>query len=324
MITTRLRSAATGRLRTSRRLAAAVAATAATALLAAGCSPAASPSATPASASPSAPATTTIDVFASTNVWGSVIAAVGGSHVDVHEVITSSAQDPHDYEATATDKLAASKAQLAIVNGGGYDDWASTLLKSSTSSPVVIDAVDVSGLKSGSGDFNEHVFFSLATAKKVADTAAAELGRIDAASAAEFTANAQKFNASIDEELTKAKAVGAGKNLTAVATEPVVGYLLADMGIKDITPSAFVEQAETEAGPSAAVLKTTTDLLTNKKASVLVLNGQTEDPVSDKLNKAAAAANIPVVQVSETFPDGVTDYIGFVSGTIAAFSSALA
>ena len=291
-------------------------------LVSAGCSSSA-PSGSPNSSSPSPSSASTIDVFASTNVWGSVIAAVGGDRVDVHAVITSPEQDPHDYEATATDKLTASKAQLAIVNGGGYDDWASTLLDSADPKPTVINAVDVSGLKTGSGDFNEHVFFSLATAKKVAETAATELGKIDAADAQEFTANAQKFSASIDEELVKAKAVGADQNLTAVATEPVVGYLLADMGIKDITPTDFVEQAETDAGPSAAVLKETSDLLTNKKASVLVLNGQTEDPVSDKLNTSAESAKIPVVHVTETFPDGVSDYLGFVSETIAAFSKAL-
>lgn len=86
-------------------------------------------------------------IVASTNVWGSVAQAVGGDQAEVKSVITKPTQDPHDYEATAQDKLAFSKASIAIVNGGGYDDWATTLAKSSDSKPTLIDAVTASGLK---------------------------------------------------------------------------------------------------------------------------------------------------------------------------------
>lgn len=71
-----------------------------------------------------------VDVVASTNVWGSVAQAIGGDKVNVHSIIDSPDQDPHDYEATAKDKLAFSKAKIAITNGGGYDDWATKLVKS--------------------------------------------------------------------------------------------------------------------------------------------------------------------------------------------------
>ena len=51
-------------------------------------------------------------IVASTNVWGSVARAVGGDQAEVKSVITKPTQDPHDYEATAQDKLAWLDRQL--------------------------------------------------------------------------------------------------------------------------------------------------------------------------------------------------------------------
>lgn len=139
-------------------------------------------------------------VYATTNVWGSVAKAVGGDKVNVIVGVDDLSQDPHDYQATATDKLNITKSAVMLVNGGGYDDWGMSLAESVSHKPVVINAVALSGLSPNTdnaadepasephqhkeaahddvshhqaehphhahGDFNEHVFFSLDTAKK--------------------------------------------------------------------------------------------------------------------------------------------------------------
>src|SRR6478609_11298297 len=65
----------------------------------------------------------TINVVASTNVYGDIARAIGGDKVSVTAIITKTSQDPHSYEATAQDRLAISKAELVIENGGGYDGF---------------------------------------------------------------------------------------------------------------------------------------------------------------------------------------------------------
>lgn len=266
-----------------------------------------------------------VNVVASTNVWGSVAEAVGGDKVDVTSVITSPDQDPHDYEATAQDKLAFSKATITIVNGGGYDDWATTLAKSAGSKSTLVDAVETSGLKkAGDKEFNEHVFYSIDSARKVAKVVEADLEKAAPANKDTFAANLKDFESKLDS--LKSRATEAGKKhpgSTAVATEPVTGYLLADMGIKDITPEAFVEQAETEAGPSTKIVHETTALLTDKKASVLIVNGQTSDDVTKTLQKAASDAGIHQVGAWETFPNGVNTYADFIGRTIDGIDKAL-
>lgn len=105
---------------------------------------------------------------------------------------------------------------------------------------------------------------------------------------------------------------------------PVAGYLLEDMKIKNITPDEFVEQSETEAGPSTKVVHETTDLLTQKKASILLVNGQTSDDVTKALQKAASKANVHEVGVWETFPEGVDNYPDFIGKAIDSIDKGLA
>lgn len=305
--------------------------------------------------------TTVIDtqlptVYATTNVWGSVAKAVGGDKVNVIVGVDDLSQDPHDYQATATDKLNITKSAVMLVNGGGYDDWGISLAQSVSHKPVVINAVALSGLLPNTenaadepaseqhqhdtqykiktadpqpsdhphvhGDFNEHVFFSLDTAKKVAEAVNKQLAATSPANQAIYAKNTQQFIQQIDALKVKAKQIGQQKAITAFATEPVIGYLLADMGIKDVTPKAYVVQSETDAGVSVKVLNDSKSLLSNKQVGLLVVNAQTEDATSKQLITLAKASIVPVVAVYETFPDGVTSYTQFIEKTLDDFAAA--
>ena len=307
-------------------------------------------------------------VYATTNVWGSVAKAVGGDKVNVIVGVDDLSQDPHDYQATATDKLNVTKSAVMLVNGGGYDDWGMSLAESVSHKPVVINAVALSGLSPNidnaadepaseqyqhdtlhemktadlqpsdhphapseghskvhshsHGDFNEHVFFSLDTAKKVAEAVNKQLAATSPANQAIYAKNTQQFIQQIDALKVKAKQIGQQKAITAFATEPVIGYLLADMGIKDVTPKAYVVQSETDAGVSVKVLNDSKSLLSNKQVGLLVVNAQTEDATSKQLITLAKASAVPVVAVYETLPDGVTSYTQFIEKTLDDFAAA--
>ena len=295
-------------------------------------------------------------VYATTNVWGSVAKAVGGDKVNVIVGVDDLSQDPHDYQATAIDKLNITKSAVMLVNGGGYDDWGMSLAESVSHKPVVINAVALSGLSPNTdnaadesagehqhdtqheiktahpqpsdhphvhGDFNEHVFFSLDTAKKVAEAVNKQLAATSPANQAIYAKNTQHFIQQIDALKVKAKQIGQQKAITAFATEPVTGYLLADMGIKDVTPKAYVVQSETDAGVSVKVLNDSKSLLSNKQVGLLVVNAQTEDATSKQLITMAKASTVPVVAVYETLPDGVTSYTQFIEKTLDDFAAAM-
>lgn len=63
----------------------------------------------------------TLDVAASVSQWGTMARALGGEHVVVTSAIANAAADPHDYEPTTADIAGISSADIAVVNGAGYD-----------------------------------------------------------------------------------------------------------------------------------------------------------------------------------------------------------
>src|SRR5437868_1992380 len=68
-----------------------------------------------------------ISVVAAESTWGSLAAQLGGDRVDVDDIIDNPAADPHDYEPSVPDGRAVATARLVIVNGAGYDEWATRL-----------------------------------------------------------------------------------------------------------------------------------------------------------------------------------------------------
>src|SRR6195952_5356508 len=77
-----------------------------------------------------------LNVVAAEDFWGSIAAGVGGDRVVVTDVITNPAADPHDYEPTADDGRALAGAQVSIVNGIGYAEWASKPVAANEEGPA--------------------------------------------------------------------------------------------------------------------------------------------------------------------------------------------
>lgn len=259
-----------------------------------------------------------IAVVASTNVWGSVVQAVGGDDVSVRSLVDDSKGDPHSYVDKPEDATLLTEAKLVVHNGGGYDDFFTKLVDAAGANAKQIVAFDVSGVPEGE---NEHVWYDFGTVKKVADEVASELGAIDPDDKDAYTANAQAFDGKLDELTTKAEAVPDGR---VVATEPVAKYLLDAAGMTDVTPPDFSEAIEEETDPPVATVADTMDLVSGKQIVALVDNDQTETNVTDQLDNAARAAGIPVVNVSETLPPGMADYVEWMTKQVDALAGAVA
>jgi zinc/manganese transport system substrate-binding protein len=289
-----------------------------------------------------------VSVVASTNVYGSIVEAVGGSRVTVDSLIDDPAADPHSYESTPADAAAVAKARLVVVNGGGYDEFLTQLVESSGATPTVVDVAGISGLVPAEeaehaeeghaeeqhageaghehehGEFNEHLWYSLPTMKTLATQLATDLAAADPAGAAEFTANAEAFNGRVDELISRAETIGKAQPGARVAvTEPVPGYLVQTAGLTDATPPEFTEAIEEDTDPPAAVLQETLALFSGDPVRALVVNAQTETPSTDQVRNAAQTAGVPVVEMTETLPEGATGYADWMGGQIDALAGAL-
>ncbi|MFJ8630466.1 metal ABC transporter solute-binding protein, Zn/Mn family [Streptomyces sp. NPDC093568] len=266
-----------------------------------------------------------IPVVASTNVYGDLAGRIGGDKVQVTSIISDPDQDPHSYEASTQNRLALSKAEVVIENGGGYDDFIDRMLKSGGSSPELINAVKVSGRTAPTGgELNEHVWYDFPTVARLAGRVAAALAKADPGDADTFTANAKAFERQLEPLEQKEGRIKADHGGAAVAiTEPVPLYMIEAGGLTNATPEEFSEAVEEGDDVSPRTLQDTLALFTGKKVKALVYNEQTSGPQTEKVERAAKSAGIPVVPVTETLPKG-KDYLGWMTANVDALASALA
>ena len=251
-------------------------------------------------------------MVASTDVYGSIAGAIGGSKVNVTSIIKGPSQDPHSYQATAQDKLTVSKAQLGIENGGGYDDFFDQLAGGGTlSADRIVNVVDLSGLQTpaNKADFNEHVWYSLPTMAKLADALAERLTALDPAG----RRHVQGQRSSV-QDLHYGDRRQAGRREGGILrrsgghhrTCPAVHAAGRRPGEQDaggIQPRhrgrlrRSGRGAEADHGPGR-----------RQGCRFLAYNSQTEGPQTETVRKAAEAAGVPVVNFTETLPDGL-DYL---------------
>jgi zinc/manganese transport system substrate-binding protein len=281
-----------------------------------------------------------LSIVASTNVYGDIATQIAGDAADVTSIITSAGQDPHSYEASAQDQLAIADADLVIYNGGGYDPFVDTLLDASGNDDLeVLDAVEVAGPAPEEDDdhadeegegahdhiegFNEHVWYSLHSMEALAQQIAEHLGELDAANAATYETNYQKFAAGL--EALEARAHELHEDLEGIGvavTEPVPAYLLAELGLDDLTPDEFSEAIEEGTDVPPLALDDTLQLIADGAVALVAYNEQTAGPETERVRAAAEAAGIPVVSFTETLPDGA-DYLSWMTDNLEAVATAL-
>ena len=275
-----------------------------------GCAPAGSPH-------PGAAA-----VVASTDVWGSVASAVAGRHDTVKSILSGSTVDPHTYQASPSDAAAIIDAALVVFNGGGYDGWVGDVL----STHQKIKPVDAFSFLPNAGDErppNEHVFYDLDVVKAVAITIADRLAAIDPVSSADYRANVAAFCRKVEAIADTEHAVSSTyPNTSVIATEPVAYYFLQASGLVNRTPPTFSQANENGTDPSPADMAYVLDLVGHRQVSAVLINPQTSNPAIDSLKDAARRAGVPIIDVTETLPNG-TDYLTWQRNTVNQLVAAL-
>ena len=249
-----------------------------------------------------------INVVASTNVWGDIVKQVGGDRVTVTSIMSDPNSDPHQFESDAKTALALSKAQFVVENSLGYDDFMDKLLAASPNpSRVVLNAAD--SMQISGSDANPHIWYDIAKIPAVASAIADQLGKLDPADAATFTANAKVFNdslAPINAAIANIKAKYPGAPIGY--TERVPGDLIEAAGLALATPASFAQSIEDGSDPSPADNAAMDSALRDKKVKVLLYNGQVTSPATDAVKQLAQKSGVPVVAMTETIPPSDKDF----------------
>ncbi len=242
-----------------------------------------------------------IHIVAAENFWGSLVSQIGGSHVDVLSIITNPNVDPHEYESNTMDARAISNANYVIVNGAGYDTWATLLLKASSNPKRKVLNV-ASLLKKKLGD-NPHFWYNPNYVNRVVSQMEKDLIAIDPGNADYYKRRYAELLDSLAEYQNRIAAIKKKYAGTPVeSTESIFVYLADAAGLNLITPPAFMDAVAEGTDPPMQSVVTFENQLKNKKIGVkmLVYNKQTVTPLTETIKKLAKEQGIPIVGITET------------------------
>ncbi|HYZ66365.1 MAG TPA: zinc ABC transporter substrate-binding protein [Mycobacterium sp.] len=307
----------------------------------AGCSsgekPAAAP--TPTSGAAGACPTAPVAVVVSVDQWGDIVSELGGQCAKVTTVLASSSVDPHDYEPSPSDAATFKGAQMVVVNGGHYDEWASKLAATSAPNAPIVNAIEAGGLEHGhgtdaqghqgeqaghEGEANPHAWYNPSAVTAVADAVTAELKKLAPDGSSYFDQRRSDFTNTLkpyDDAIDSIKAHASGKSYAA--SESVFDYMAAAVGLVNKTPEGYQVASANGTDPSPADLDAFLQLLKSRGVDVLIYNTQTEGAVPQQIRTAAEQASIPVVEVTETVPPGVTSFETWQVNQLTALAKAL-
>jgi zinc/manganese transport system substrate-binding protein len=239
-------------------------------------------------------------VVAAENFWGSIATQIAGNKASVQSIIVNPAQDPHDYEPTAEDARTMATAQLAIVNGVGYDPWAPKLLAANPDSRrIVLDVGDEFGLHEGD---NPHRWYDPGEVMTVANTIAADLSKLDPKNGAYYSKQLATFETTglkpYHQLIGQIKQRFAG--VPVGASESIFALQAPALGLDLITPSSFMKAVSEGTEVSAQDTITTERQITAHQIKVWIYNSQNATPQVQRLNALARANHIPIATVTET------------------------
>lgn len=264
-----------------------------------------------------------VRVVAAENFWGSIARQLGGVHAQVTSVIVNPAQDPHAYEPTTVDGRTMATAQLAIVNGVGYDPWAPKLLAASPVDGRITLTVG-SLLHLHDGD-NPHRWYDPAGVLVVARRIAADLEKLDPAHKAYFAARLSRFDgpglASYHTLIAQIRARYSG--VPVGASESIFALLAPALGLKLVTPYSFMKAISEGTEVTAQDTITTERQLTAHLVKVWVYNSQNVTPGIQRLNALARAVHIPIATVTETLSPATDSFQQWQVAQLSRLEAAL-
>jgi ABC-type Zn uptake system ZnuABC Zn-binding protein ZnuA len=197
-------------------------------------------------------------VVATTTQIGDWTRAVGGSDVDVHQILLPNT-DPHEYEPRPRDVEATTGAKLVLENGDRLDAWMAKVVSQAGGHPVVVDLgaevpVRLRGESSGpeASRYDPHWWHDPRNAEAAVAAIRDALRTADPAHADAYTRRAARYIARLhrlDRGITACLAEVPRNERKLVTDHDAFGYFARRYGIQVV--GAVIPSQTTQAQPSA-------------------------------------------------------------------------
>ena len=264
----------------------------------------------------------TLQVIAGENFWGSIASQLGGTHVSVTSIVTNPNTDPHEYESSATDARAFATADYVILNGAGYDDWGQKLLSANPSSSRKL--FTVAGLVHKKAGDNPHFWYNPDWVDKVADRITADYQALDSADSAYFRQQREAFRNALQPYHDAVAHIRSTFTGVAVgSTESIFVYMAQALGLNLTSPPEFMQAISEGSDPPAQTVAEFQNQISHRAIKVLVYNTQTSTPITENLKQLAAKNGIPVVGISETVEPATSSFQDWQTNQLNSLQTAL-
>jgi len=264
----------------------------------------------------------TLQVIAGENFWGSLAAQLGGSHVSVTSIVINPNTDPHEYESSATDARAFATADYVILNGAGYDDWGQKLLSANpSSSRKVFTVADLLNKKAGD---NPHFWYNPEWVDNIADRITADFEALDSVDSTYFSQQRDVFRSALTpyhDAIAQIRSTFSG--VPVGSTESIFVYMAQALGLNLISPPEFMQAISEGSDPPAQTVAEFQNQVSRHLIKVLVYNAQTSTRITENLKQLAAKNSIPVVGISETVQPATATFQDWQTKQLNSLQAAL-
>ncbi|HEY3870014.1 MAG TPA: zinc ABC transporter substrate-binding protein [Actinocrinis sp.] len=248
-----------------------------------------------------------IQVVAAESIWGDIAGQLGGSNVDVVNIMTASTLNPAAFTPTKKQLADIAGSQVYIIDGCGYDPWADQAANAEKGgSRMEIDAGGLVGVEPGS---NPYLWYNPSYVLQMAQQIEADYAQLRPNEASYFKQQLQNFQSndlgSVNSLISSIK--GKYKGTKVGASDPVAVPLAASLGLDLVTPQAYLTAGGGAATASAADQQNAAAQITGHQIKVFFFDVQDLSPAAHTEVQDAGTAQIPVAAVSETVePDSAT------------------
>lgn len=261
-----------------------------------------------------------LDVVVSVAAWSDVVRRLGGDCATVTTIASSPAGAADD--VVPADRAAFAAADLVVVNGARYDQWAVEAVEDSDGDPVVVTAAEVADDDEARPD--PQLWYAPPVVPEVAEAVSQELAALSPDAAPYFDAQHTAWTAELQPYVAAVAALREGSaGHTGATTLTAWGPMARAVGLAEGTPTGLLRSLRSGSEPAPEDVDDLEAALRSGDVDVLVQDGATDDGTADRLRDVAEDAGVPVVEVTE-FPSEDSGFVEWQVSQLAALAEALA
>ena len=261
-----------------------------------------------------------LDVVVSVAAWSDVVRRLGGDCATVTTIASSPAGAADD--VVPADRAAFAAADLVVVNGARYDQWANEAVEDYDGDPVVVAAAEVAGGDEARPD--PQLWYAPPVVPEVAAAVSKELAALSPDAAPYFDAQHTAWTAELQPYVAAVAELREGSAVhTGATTLTAWGPMARAVGLAEGTPTGLLRSLRSGSEPAPEDVDDLEAALRSGDVDVLVQDGATDDGTADRLRDVAEDAGVPIVEVTE-FPSEDGGFVEWQVSQLAALAEALA